>query len=113
MFNDVHPYVRMINDSGDWLVGGDVEVLRRIVWNDGLDKYRLTPGQLRAKFRELRADAVFAFQLRNPVHNGQALSMNNCKRQVVERGFKKPVLHLHPLGCWTKDDDVPLSVRME
>ena len=113
MFNDGHPYIKMIKDSGDWLVGGDVEVLGRIVWNDGLDKYRLTPGQLRAKFREMRADAVFAFQLRNPVHNGHALLMNDCKRQLVERGFKNPVLLLHPLGGWTKDDDVPLSVRME
>merc|ERR1712013_278918 len=113
MFNDGHPYIKMIKDSGDWLVGGEVEVLGRIVWNDGLDKYRLTPGQLRAKFREMRADAVFAFQLRNPVHNGHALLMNDCERQLVERGFKKPVLLLHPLGGWTKDDDVPLSVRME
>ena len=113
MFNDGHPYIKMINDSGDWLVGGDVEVLGRIVWNDGLDQYRLTPNELRQTFREMRADAVFAFQLRNPVHNGHALLMNDCKRQLVERGFKKPVLLLHPLGGWTKDDDVPLSVRME
>eukprot|EP00092_Neocalanus_flemingeri_P043944 GFUD01048587.1.p1 GENE.GFUD01048587.1~~GFUD01048587.1.p1 ORF type:complete len:614 (+),score=211.76 GFUD01048587.1:249-2090(+) len=113
MFNDGHPYIKMINESGDWLVGGDVEVLGRIVWNDGLDQYRLTPNQLRAKFREMHADAVFAFQLRNPVHNGHALLMNDCKRQLVERGFEKPVLLLHPLGGWTKDDDVPLGVRME
>ena len=113
MFNDGHPYIKMINDSGDWLVGGDVDVLGRILWNDGLDQYRLTPNQLRAQFREMHADAVFAFQLRNPVHNGHALLMNDCKRQLVERGFKKPVLLLHPLGGWTKDDDVPLSVRME
>ena len=113
MFNDGHPYIKMINDSGDWLVGGDVDVLGRILWNDGLDQYRLTPNQLRAKFREMHADAVFAFQLRNPVHNGHALLMNDCKRQLGERGFKKPVLLLHPLGGWTKDDDVPLGVRME
>jgi len=113
MFNDGHPYIKMINDSGDWLVGGEVEVLGRILWSDGLDQYRLTPNQLRATFREMHADAVFAFQLRNPVHNGHALLMNDCKRQLVERGFKKPVLLLHPLGGWTKDDDVPLGVRME
>lgn len=47
--------------------------LRR--WNDGLDEYRLTPMELRARFRQLKADAVFAFQLRNPVHNGHALLM--------------------------------------
>lgn len=31
--------------------------------------------ELRAKFRQMGADAVFAFQLRNPVHNGHALLM--------------------------------------
>merc|ERR1719268_25648 len=113
MYNNGHPYIKMINESGDWLVGGDVDVLGRILWNDGLDKYRLTPSELKDKFREMKADAVFAFQLRNPVHNGHALLMTDCKRQLVERGFKKPVLLLHPLGGWTKDDDVPLSTRME
>lgn len=38
--------------------------------------------------------------------------MQDTKRQLLERGFKKPVLLLHPLGGWTKDDDVPLPVRM-
>ena len=99
-------------DSGDWLAGGNLEVLERIQWNDGMDKWRLTPRELRARFKELGADAVFAFQLRNPVHNGHALLMRDCKRQLVERGYKNPVLLLHPLGGWTKNDDVPLEVRM-
>ena len=43
----------MIHDSGDWLCGGDLEVLERIKWNDGLDQYRLTPNELRAKFKEM------------------------------------------------------------
>lgn len=107
-----HPYIKLIMDGGDWLAGGDIEVLGKIQWNDGLDQYRLTPTQLRNKFREMGADAVFAFQLRNPIHNGHALLMTDCKRQLTERGFKKPVLLLHPLGGWTKDDDVPLDIRM-
>lgn len=108
-----HPYVKMIFEGGDWLVGGDLEVLDHIKWNDGLDQYRLTPKQLRAKFKEMEADAVFAFQLRNPVHNGHALLMGDTRRRLLERGYKKPVLLLHPLGGWTKSDDVPLHVRME
>ena len=73
-----HPYIQMILESGDWLVGGELEVLERVKWNDGLDQYRLTPTELRKKFQEMGADAVFAFQLRNPVHNGHALLMQVC-----------------------------------
>ena len=65
----------MVMESGDWLMGGDIEALERIQWNDGLDDYRLTPNQLRSEFKRHGADAVFAFQLRNPVHNGHALLM--------------------------------------
>ncbi|XP_013106332.1 bifunctional 3'-phosphoadenosine 5'-phosphosulfate synthase isoform X2 [Stomoxys calcitrans] len=110
--NPNHPYIKMVLESGDYLVGGDLDVIERIQWNDGLDQYRLTPNELRQRFTEMNADAIFAFQLRNPIHNGHALLMQDTKRQLLERGFKKPVLLLHPLGGWTKDDDVPLPVRM-
>lgn len=46
-------FVQMIYEGGDWLVGGDLEVIERIKWNDGLDEYRLTPRQLRQRFREI------------------------------------------------------------
>ncbi|XP_017466840.1 PREDICTED: bifunctional 3'-phosphoadenosine 5'-phosphosulfate synthase [Rhagoletis zephyria] len=110
--HEKHPYIKIIAQGGDYLVGGELEVLERIRWNDGLDKYRLTPNELRQSFKDMGADAVFAFQLRNPIHNGHALLMQDTKRQLTERGFKKPVLLLHPLGGWTKDDDVPLPVRI-
>lgn len=58
-------------------------------------------------------DAVFAFQLRNPVHNGHALLMQDTHKRLIERGYRRPVLLLHPLGGWTKDDDVPLHWRMK
>lgn len=67
-----------IYESGDWLVGGSLDVIERILWNDGLDDLRYTPNELRAKWREMKADAIFAFQLRNPVHNGHALLMQVC-----------------------------------
>lgn len=80
-----HPYVKIIYDSGDWLMGGDLEVLEKIRWNDGLDKYRLTPNEIRAKCQKMKADAIFAFQLRNPIHNGHALLMQVCH---LENKFK-------------------------
>lgn len=45
----------MVMESGDWLVGGDLQVLEKIKWNDGLDQYRLTPLDLKKKFREMNA----------------------------------------------------------
>jgi len=110
--NAEHPHIKMIMESGDWLIGGDLEVVERIRWNDGLDQFRLTPNELRQRFREMRADAVFAFQLRNPIHNGHSLLMQTTRQKLIDRGFKNPVLLLHPLGGWTKEDDVPLPVRM-
>ena len=97
--------------SGDWLVGGEVEVLERIKWEDGLDEFRLTPRELKAKFKEMKADAVFAFQLRNPIHNGHALLMSDCRRQLVERGYKSPVLLLHPKTTMSLCPCASLSIR--
>lgn len=110
--NKDHPYIKMIYEAGDWLAGGELEVMQRIRWNDGLDLYRLTPNELRGKFKRMGADAIFAFQLRNPIHNGHALLMQDTRKQLRERGYKRPVLLLHPLGGWVKDDDVPLHTRM-
>lgn len=47
--------VQMVMEGGDWLVGGDLEVLERIKWNDGLDQYRLTPQELKQKFKDMKA----------------------------------------------------------
>ncbi|CAF1382667.1 unnamed protein product [Rotaria magnacalcarata] len=110
--DSAHPHIKMILESGDWLIGGDLEVVEKIHWNDGLDEFRLTPNELRHRFRSMKADAVFAFQLRNPIHNGHSLLMQTTRQYLIEKGFHNPVLLLHPLGGWTKEDDVPLNVRM-
>lgn len=111
--NDVrHPAVAQVFESGNWLLGGDIAVIQKIQFNDGLDKYRKTPNELRAIFAEKKADAVFAFQLRNPIHNGHALLMRDTREKLLAE-HKNPILLLHPLGGWTKDDDVPLDVRIK
>ena len=107
-----HPSIERIMKMGDYLVGGALEILDRITYNDGLDQYRLSPAELRAEFERRGADVVYAFQLRNPIHNGHALLMNETQEELKKQGYKKPMLLLHPLGGWTKADDVPLQVRM-
>merc|ERR1719223_2493311 len=37
-----HPYIKLIYSGGDYLIGGEVELLDRIRYNDGLDKWRKT-----------------------------------------------------------------------
>ncbi|KAF7996306.1 hypothetical protein HCN44_001938 [Aphidius gifuensis] len=37
----------------------------------------------------------------------------NTRKKLLDRGYKKPLLLLHPLGGWTKDDDVPLKIRIK
>ncbi|KAL1295780.1 hypothetical protein HN51_056620 [Arachis hypogaea] len=73
----------------------------------------LSPSELRNEFAKRNADAVFAFQLRNPVHNGHALLMTDTRKRLLDMGYKNPILLLHPLGGYTKADDVPLEWRMK
>nr|CAD2199287.1 unnamed protein product [Meloidogyne enterolobii] len=108
-----HPGIKLIMESGDWLVGGDLKVFERIIYNDGLDEYRKTPSELKQIFEEKQCDCVFAFQLRNPIHNGHALLMSKTREELLLKGYKNPMLLLHPLGGWTKDDDVPLNIRIK
>ncbi|KAK8571866.1 hypothetical protein V6N12_027935 [Hibiscus sabdariffa] len=108
------PYVEeTITNAGNWLIGGDLKVIEPIKYNDGLDRFRLSPVELRREFERRNADAVFAFQLRNPVHNGHALLMTDTRRRLLEMGYENPILLLHPLGGYTKADDVPLDWRMK
>lgn len=56
--NPGHPSIRMIMDSGDWLIGGDIKVFERIRWNDGLDEYRLTPHEIKRKFEQMKVKVL-------------------------------------------------------
>ena len=37
----------------------------------------------------------------------------DTREMILSRGHQNPVLLLHPLGGWTKSDDVPLKVRIK
>ncbi|CAK8575795.1 unnamed protein product [Lathyrus sativus] len=108
------PYVKeVIASSGNFLIGGDLEVFKPIKYNDGLDNYRLSPKKLHGEFDRRKVDAVFAFQLRNLVHNSHALLMNDTRQHLLDMGYKNLILLIHPLGGFTKAGDVPLDFRME
>ena len=77
-----------------------------------MDNYRLLPAEIKKIAEERGADAVYAFQVRNPLHNGHCLLLKDTREQLMKQGYKNPLLLLHPLGGWMKDDDVPLDYRM-
>lgn len=108
-----HCKVERIYAQGDFLVSGSkMRFVKKIEFNDGLDIYRQTPKEINQKIIERQADAVYAFQVRNPLHNGHVLLLKDTREQLLKLGYKNPILLLHPLGGWTKDDDAPLDVRM-
>lgn len=113
-FSANHPKAATIFAQGDYLVSGEsVTFVKRPSFNDGNDQYRLTPSQIQEKIAEKNADVVYAFQVRNPLHNGHVLLLKDTREQLIKQGYRNPILLLHPLGGWCKDDDVPLEDRMK
>lgn len=109
-----HPGIKHIIESDKkWLLGGKIQVFEKIVYEDGLDQYRLTPQEIKHQLIQMKADAVFVFQLRNPLHNGHILLINETFAKLQSMEYERPVLLLHPIGGWTKDDDIPLPTRMK
>lgn len=112
-FSTNHPKSERIMAEGDFLLSGDrMRVVKRITYNDGMDEFRLLPSEIKKLIKEKNADAVYGFQLRNPLHNGHIMLLKQTHEELKKRGYKNPVLLLHPLGGWVKDDDVPLDTRM-
>jgi 3'-phosphoadenosine 5'-phosphosulfate synthase len=109
-----HPRVERIFEEGEFLLtGSKLKVLTKIKYNDGLDDYRLSPNQIKKLAEQKGADAIYGFQLRNPLHSGHVMLLNSTRDKLIERGYSNPILLLHPCGGWTKDDDVPLNTRIE
>jgi len=47
-------------------------------------------------------------------HNDSSChNVQDTRDKLIERGYSHPVLLLHPLGGWTKADDVPLHIRIK
>lgn len=109
-----HPKIqKWVAQGNHLLTGKNLIFVDTVKFNDGLDHLRLSADQIRQQIKEKNADAVFAFQLRNPLHNGHCMLLHDTRKKLRCEGFKNPVLLLHPCGGWTKDDDVPLITRIK
>jgi 3'-phosphoadenosine 5'-phosphosulfate synthase len=75
-----HPKVERIMAQGDFLVSGSkMRFVREVKFNDGLDQYRQTPRQIHNEILARGADAVYAFQVRNPLHNGHVILLKDTR----------------------------------
>src|SRR5712691_442497 len=99
-----HPSVAQLYGQGDFLVGGDIRLLRRTA--PTFPELALDPADTRRAFAERGWRTVVGFQTRNPVHRAH---------EYIQKAALETVdgLLLHPLLGPTKDDDVPAAVRVK
>jgi len=83
-FSPNHPMADNIMNQGDWLVSGDMDFLCRVKFNDGMDKYRMSPKEVKEAIVAKGADACYAFQVRNPLHNGHCLLLKDTREQLMK-----------------------------
>lgn len=94
-----HPGVRALMQGDELAAGGAVLALPHA------DGFAMTPAATRAEFERRGWSTVVAFQTRNPIHRAHEY----LTKVALESADG---LLIHPLTGPTKDDDVPVEVRM-
>jgi len=95
-----HPDVKRIGRMGDTMLGGGIEVLRRVSATQS--ETQLTPRQTREIFSERRWSTIAAYQTRNPPHMAHEY-IQRCALEMVDG------LLIHPVIGELKEDDFPVS----
>ena len=99
-----HPGVAQLLAQGDYVVSGEVRLLRRST--PPFADLAFDPAATRRAFAERGWRRVVGFQTRNPVHRAH---------EYIQKAALESVdgLLLHPLIGPTKDDDIPAAVRVK
>jgi sulfate adenylyltransferase len=106
-----HPGGHMVmNDPGEMLVGGEIEVLPQPK-NPEYGQFVLKPAETRALFAEKGWERVVAFQTRNPLHRAHEYALVYGAEVLTRAGHNAGVA-LNPLIGETKSDDVDAATRM-
>jgi sulfate adenylyltransferase len=100
-----HPSVDYISKAGEYLLGGEIEVINLPIHKRFL-KYRLSPSETRKIFAERAWKRVAGFQTRNPVHRGHEY-IQKCALEICDG------LLLHPLVGETIREDIPPDIRVK
>jgi sulfate adenylyltransferase len=105
--DQAHPGVHyLFNTSGDYYIGGKVEVLSSPLHFD-FKQLRMTPEEIRAIYRKLNWQRVVGFQTRNPIHRPQFEMTIKAMRQT-----KANLLFL-PIAGMTKPGDFDHYTRVK
>lgn len=101
-----HPGVKLIKESGEICLAGDIEMINRPIREGIEEKYVLDPLQTRQIIKDKGWQTVVAFQTRNPIHRAHEYLIKSALENV------DGVL-IHPLVGKTKPDDIPADIRMQ
>lgn len=85
--DELHPGVKKVYEMGDFLVGGEIELLT----HPHMEANTILPHQTKAEFKKRNWDTIVAFQTRNPPHRSHEY-LQKAALEHVDGLFINPVI---------------------